>query len=411
MLVSRGWKRSSWGVIRFATLCAILLAVPLSLLSYRIGFADGWLPDTSVVDPSTGQTLDSTKAPNVIENNRASEDGLRIGGIANTRHNLTMSYLTNDRSAIMDRFRNNYYEVCVYCHTPHGANSTAAAPLWNRTVAKRNYILYNQDQSTSSTTYYQGTGSGLKYTQPGPNSLTCLSCHDGATAIDSIINMPTQLTATNMRAGYSAAQESTVNNDFLDAWSGNLLNMPSPGDPSPTGDVTSHAGFNTQESGSLCITCHNPNSLPPFDAPDFEVLSIGDQFSAGVTNNARANYLADDHPIGVVYPTSFGPDVDYREPDVSAAKIAFFDDNSNGRIDPNEVRLYDSGDGYEVECGSCHDPHGIKVSGDDNNELIPSFLRVGDFDNRVSRAAGLGFDRSQVSANQGSKLCLTCHVK
>ncbi len=411
MLVSRGWKRSSWGAVRFATLCAILLAVPLSLFSYRIGFADGWLPDTSVVDPTTGQTLDSTKAPNVIENNKASQDGLRIGGIANTRHNLTMSYLTNERSAIMDRFRNNYYEVCVYCHTPHGANSTAAAPLWNRTVAKRNYVLYNQDQSTSSTTYYQGTGSGLKYTQPGPNSLTCLSCHDGATAIDSIINMPTQLTATNMRAGYSAAQESTVNNDFLDAWSGNLLGMPSPGDPNSTGDVTSHAGFNTQESGSLCITCHNPNSLPPFDAPDFEVLSIGDQFNAGVTNNARANYLADDHPIGVTYPTSFGSDVDYREPDVSAAKIAFFDDNSNGRIDPNEVRLYDTGDGYEVECGSCHDPHGIKVAGDDNNELIPSFLRVGDFDNRVSRAAGLGSDRSQVSANQGSKLCLTCHVK
>jgi len=411
MFVSRGWKKPSRGAARVATLCAILFAVPLSLLSYKVGFADGWLPDNSEVDPDTGQTLDSTKAANVIENNKASEDGLRIGGIANTRHNLTMSYLLPDVAARMDRYRNNYFEVCVYCHTPHGANSTAAAPLWNRTVAQRNYILYNQDQTTSSTTYSQASGSDLKYTQPGPNSLTCLSCHDGATAIDSVINMPTQLTATNLKAGYSVQQESTVNNDFLDAWSGNLLGMPGPGDPSTTEEVTSHAGFNTQDSGSLCITCHNPNSLPPFDAPDFEVLSIGDQFNTGVLNNARADYLADDHPIGVTYPTSFGPEVDYREPDVSTAKIAYFDDNSNGRADPNEVRLYDTGDGYEVECGSCHDPHGIKVGGDDNNELIPSFLRVGDFDNRVSRAAGLGSDRSQVSANQGSKLCLTCHVK
>ena len=411
MRVLRGRKKSSWGAIRLATLWAILLAVPFSLLSYRMGLADGWLPDSSVVDPTTGQTLDSTKASNVIENNKLSEDSLRIGGIANTRHNLTMSYLAPERAALMDRFRNNYFEVCVYCHTPHGANSSAAAPLWNRTVAQRNYILYNQDQSTSSTTFASPTATDLKYTQPGPNSLTCLSCHDGATAIDSIINMPTQLTATNLRAGYNAAQETTVDNEFLDAWSGNLLRMPGPGDPSDTGEVTSHAGFNTQDSGSLCLTCHNPNSLPPFDAPDFQILSIGDQFNAGVIGNARADYLADDHPIGVTYPTTFGPDIDYREPDVSTAKMAFFDDNGNGRLDPNEVRLYDTGDGYEVECGSCHDPHGIKVGGDDNNELIPSFLRVGDFDNRVSRATGLGPSRSQVSANQGSKLCLTCHVK
>lgn len=31
-----------------------------------------------------------------------------------------------------DFTRNDYGEVCVYCHTPHGANTTTAVPLWNR---------------------------------------------------------------------------------------------------------------------------------------------------------------------------------------------------------------------------------------------------------------------------------------
>ena len=25
-------------------------------------------------------------------------------------------------------------EVCVFCHTPHGANTSASAPLWNKGV-------------------------------------------------------------------------------------------------------------------------------------------------------------------------------------------------------------------------------------------------------------------------------------
>ena len=38
--------------------------------------------------------------------------------IRNTRHNMTQGTM----STAMDPYRNNYGEVCVYCHTPHGAN-------------------------------------------------------------------------------------------------------------------------------------------------------------------------------------------------------------------------------------------------------------------------------------------------
>ena len=369
--------------------------------------ADGWLPDNGGTnnDPTTS-------APNVILNNQPMGIEGRVGGIANTRHNLTMSYNTNNQ--VMDQFRNNYYEICVYCHTPHGANATADAPLWNRTVTQRTYTLFNQDKTSGKTNFFEPTTLDLTYTQPGPNSLTCLSCHDGATAIDSIINMPTQMTG-EFRAGYSNNAETQVESEFLDAWSGNKLGTGSPGDPPEPGKPdTDHAGFNTG-GGSYCISCHNAGGGAGSLGPDFMIFSIGDKYvahdDASATLQRETNYLADDHPIGVKYPEEFGPDVDYNEPDVKIPKIAFFDLNGNGHADPDEVRLYDTGDGYEVECGSCHDPHGIKVSTASSNELIPSFLRVGSFNADVERPDGLTATRAQVSANNGSSLCLTCHVK
>lgn len=72
---------------------------------------------------------------------------------------------------------NQYGEVCVYCHTPHGA--ATVAPLWNRAVnSSGNYTPY------SSSTMDNAPG------QPIGVSLACLSCHDGTIAVDSIINAP-----------------------------------------------------------------------------------------------------------------------------------------------------------------------------------------------------------------------------
>jgi len=342
----------------------------------------------------------STKAPNQIRNS-LSDDGLRVGGIANTRHNLTMSY--NGSARIMDTYRSNYYEVCVYCHTPHAANSTAAAPLWNRTVTQRTYELYRQPTSL-----------GEAVSQPGPNSLTCLSCHDGVTAIDSIINMPTRL-AGSFRAGYKKEQETSVNFEFLDAWQTNSLGAARGG----------HGALNSAgEAVGACLTCHSAQGeetgAAGVKAPNFGPFVIGGQYTNrssviikdkdgkdgtyfnysyvnGASSGTPANALYDDHPIGVRYPDQFSRGVDYNEPSAKKAKIAFFDLNGNSHADPNEVRLYDTGDGYEVECGSCHDPHGVRLGKSD--DLIPSFLRVG-------AASG-----SVRSGNSGSQLCLTCHVK
>lgn len=61
---------------------------------------------------------------------------------------------------------------CQYCHAPHRANTAVpGTPLWNRGNAA----------STSFTMYTSATLTGQRESRPNPNSMTCLSCHDGAT--------------------------------------------------------------------------------------------------------------------------------------------------------------------------------------------------------------------------------------
>ncbi len=270
------------------------------------------------------------------------------GGIINSRHNLTQSTLAGGPGpGTMDSFRNDYGEVCVYCHTPHGAGLALQAPLWNRTNANTSgYITYNTLGTTSLT--------GV-VTTPGPASLTCLSCHDGTVAIDSIINMPGS--GANK---YLASQETTSNPGFLSGWDG-------------ASTATVHMALN--DIG--CLGCHSqtPGGLSiGAGATDLTVQALGTDFR-------------DDHPIGVPFKGETG-DPDYKPMTATnkQGNLRFFDLNANTRPDKSEIRAFDSGDGFEVECASCHDPHGVEIGG----TRLPTFLRV---------------------SNVGSGVCLTCHIK
>ena len=92
--------------------------------------------------------------------------------ISNTKHNLS---LTSNNTISGD-----VQEVCIYCHTPHGGDQ-AVAPLWNRTNnIGRTFVTYGEGQSSS--TYSQTPG------QPSGVSMACLSCHDGASSINTLLN-------------------------------------------------------------------------------------------------------------------------------------------------------------------------------------------------------------------------------
>ncbi|MBF0610962.1 MAG: cytochrome c3 family protein [Magnetococcales bacterium] len=265
-----------------------------------------------------------------------------IGGITNTRHNLTQSP-TGISNAMMT-VRNNYGEVCVYCHTPHGANENIAAPLWNRTFKNNTYTTYENLKSSTITQVIS---------QPGPNSLTCLSCHDGTVAIDSIVNMPGS-------GRYSEANKTSHQESFLDAW--------------PGGSAKHVAVGGGSLGGTTCMSCHTgPDGSEV--ATDFTAFYIGTD-------------LSNDHPVGIVLPEGrIG--VDFADPGVRGTSLAYYDRDADNKADSNEIRFYKTGGNYKVECASCHDPHGVP-SGGEGSVNNPSFLRVN---------------------NQNSAVCLTCHDK
>jgi len=63
-------------------------------------------------------------------------------------------------------------EVCVVCHTPHGAVTGLTAPLWNHEVTTTTFTLYTSASLDATSN------------QPDGSSKLCLSCHDGTVAMD-----------------------------------------------------------------------------------------------------------------------------------------------------------------------------------------------------------------------------------
>ena len=265
--------------------------------------------------------------------------------IGNTRHNLTQRQTAGGgpSGANMDPYRNDYAEVCVYCHTPHGANTTAGAPLWNRAIPSTTYTLYSSNSLTQT------------ISQPGAASLVCLSCHDGQQAVDAIMNMP-----GSGRYSTTPNVGSPTPNTFLNSWT------------NPSGpDASVHLALKQGE----CLVCHAAGAgFLGAGAADFTVAVIGTD-------------LRDDHPVGVRFPATNGTGTDWKSPNSNGAGTKFFDDDADGRMEKGEIRLYGTGASATVECGSCHDPHGVATSGSLFNA---TFLR---------------------KPNSASAVCLTCHSK
>jgi predicted CXXCH cytochrome family protein len=95
----------------------------------------------------------------------------KAASIAGSKHDL--------RSGGSSAFKGDSDQVCIYCHTPHNANATPLAPLWNHaSTATATYTLYGG--AASGTTTLNATMG-----QPSSISKACLSCHDGSVAADS----------------------------------------------------------------------------------------------------------------------------------------------------------------------------------------------------------------------------------
>jgi hypothetical protein len=68
--------------------------------------------------------------------------------------------------------------TCVFCHTPHNAQNTALAPLWNHAPSTVTLPAYS---------WAAPANAGITFASDpliGPSRL-CMACHDGVTAVDS----------------------------------------------------------------------------------------------------------------------------------------------------------------------------------------------------------------------------------
>ena len=283
--------------------------------------------------------------------------GLSVGnvmaGIAESVHNLG---LTGTGLSANGGARNQFSgtaEICVFCHTPHGGNSSAAVPLWNRELTNETeYQTYDQ---LGTSTF------DAKMANVGSVSIGCLSCHDGTWALDNMINEP-----------------------------GSGADNPSFSAGSWTGD--------DQTSGGKPPVLGSENAS-------------GATLASGIVQNLGLD-LTNDHPIGMQYagggisasrpslPRGETNDPDFAEVNYKIKDGRFlwwverdWRTGGDGERTKRDVVLYtrDGSNGYSgqseqepfVECASCHDPHSTEN---------PTFLRIS-------------------NTETPSGLCLTCHVK
>lgn len=267
-------------------------------------------------------------------------------GIADTRHNLgSGTNAIGVRNQVTDSA-----EICVFCHTPHGGDTAAPVPLWNKRLGVGGapagggtYVTY----SSLNTPSLDGTEAPV-----GSVSMACLSCHDGTQAMDNMINAPGSggVLADGGGAGGRA------NN-----WAGPRVNA---------------AGVMQNDTAT------------------------------GFISNLGTD-LSNDHPIGIQYCggglTGAGAvvsgtcaDLDFRQPQtqvINGNQVFWVDTGVSGK-QRTDLPLYagrGTATGPLVECASCHDPH---VSDNQLNTGLPNsgatFLRI---------------------SNANSAVCTSCHVK
>ena len=168
--------------------------------------------------------------------------GSAQAGVAGTKHDLT-TLTTSPATA----------QICVFCHTPHAASTAVGAPpvLWNRgpSATAGAFALY------SSPTMDQVPG------QPTGVSLGCLSCHDGATAYDSLVNTanatPLTTPGQTMPAGVANLGTSLANDHPISMTYGGLAGAEFVAAVSGKVDVLPLFGAGSNQAE--CASCHNPH--------------------------------------------------------------------------------------------------------------------------------------------------------
>jgi predicted CXXCH cytochrome family protein len=284
-----------------------------------------------------------------------------VNSIADSWHNLGAgnSKGTTPNNKATPNHSEQTGEICVFCHTPHGGDTGAAVPIWNRNLGDPSvYTRYSQAGGTGTTTF------DAQEAPVGSVSIACLSCHDGTQALDSMLNAPgsgnnwpatTTMVGGDINPdGSGSLHPDIIQNLGIDLSNDHPISMQYAGGGITTTNTTTTVDPDFTNSGGRTV------SLPTGGGYQVMLMAgtIGGQASRPVWWSERGaqslNDGARDRTDVILYTRSLN----------------------------NELQPF-------VECGSCHDPHNV-----DN----PTFLRVSN---------GVVGDNTQAA----SGLCLTCHDK
>lgn len=97
-----------------------------------------------------------------------------VSDVQATKHNLSAAVDTTGVVPLRAVKATSESQVCVFCHTPHSANQSFSAPLWNHSLSVATYTPYSSSSMEATAT------------QPTGDSKLCLSCHDGTLAIGTV---------------------------------------------------------------------------------------------------------------------------------------------------------------------------------------------------------------------------------
>jgi hypothetical protein len=268
--------------------------------------------------------------------------------INDTRHNLG-SNSTQTNHVTGTTADTGTAEVCVFCHTPHGADVTTpnAPPLWNKRLnTGASYTTY----ATLNTPSLDG-----EILPVGSISVACLSCHDGTQAMDNIINAPGSGRYDTTGGGAAGLGYSWI------------------------GNVTADGRMSTATVANLTSDLSN-------DHPIGIEYCGGGISGTGTTVNGTCR--DGDFVTGTRLRTA--------TPNVGNQVFWIETGTEDGNKTRTDIPLYTRtfttrGSGPAVECGSCHDPHVSEGQTGPNGQVAgATFLRI---------------------SNASSAVCTSCHVK
>jgi cytochrome c553 len=248
-------------------------------------------------------------------------------------------------------------QVCVFCHTPHHT-STETGPLWNRNIDNGGFTAYGATIASPEFSTANVSGS----------SLACLSCHDGVTQMDALINAPGGRSNTDGTNG--DMKWAFLENDNV-------------------GDGAMRAAVNAKKR-----------------------TVIGTD-------------LSNDHPIAVAYSTDGRASL--RATTDTIASILLY--NASSLRHNEQSVIYGRSDNYwsvygyintdatignllrdngQIACASCHDPHFKNLT---NNDPSVEFGTPQGPEPTKAITDGDGLFLRRIGGNSNSGVCRTCHNK